>query len=119
MNNEINVISENVPLMENIKSINNVWRTIALLSSSIGFILAIINIIICLLTMKEIKRNRIWCIISIVALIINYIPKVTYAFDGRNDMYMYVIQIIYSIIEIIIFILLIINIVKNRKKEEP
>ena len=84
-----------------------------------NFGLFILNLILCITTMKNIKANRLLCVISIIAMIINYIGTVTYLFDGSNNITYHVLKVIAFIIQIFIFIKLIINIIKNNKKEEP
>jgi len=84
-----------------------------------NFGLFILNIILCFTTMKNIKANRLLCLISIIAIIISYIGTATYSFDGSNNIPYHILKVIAFIIQLIIFIKLIINIVKNKKKEEP
>ena len=84
-----------------------------------NFGLFILNLILFITTMKNIKANRLLCVISIIAMIINYIGTVTYSFDGSNNITYHILKVIAFIIQIFIFIKLIINIIKNNKKEEP
>ena len=110
MNNEINVISENIPLI-----VHSTWQMTALVSRSLIYILAIINIIIYFATIRKVKHNKIWLVLAIFVIIEGTIqPMIGFIYTPYYTMW-----IIGFVIQLIIFIKLIINIVKNKKKEEP
>ena len=98
---------------------------IALMTYSFEFTLFIINIVLCLATIRNIKQNKILLIISIIAVCFAKVFKMITEFAGglegveQNYDGLYIMIIITFIIQLIIFIKLIINIVKNIKKEEP
>lgn len=124
--------SENTRILNHINEIANVGQILNL----IGNALLVINVLLCIFTMKNVKNNKLLRIISIIMSVIILSVCKAYEFIGfgysdladaiqdwnsiQNNATIYLILcIIHFVIQLVIFIELIISIVKNKKKEEP
>ena len=126
MNNEIDSKLQIANIKPKMEVEVNYLSRIGLISYDFGIIMFVVNLLICLITMKNIKKNKILLIVSIVSVFFSNVFKNLRGFAGgletnmqiKNNVDTMSIMIIGTfIIQLLIFIKLIINI-KNKKKEE-
>ena len=129
MNNKIYIDIESLKRgnIYNVVSASTLRFTkIALMSRNCAMILFVLNIVLFLLTKKKTTKSIWLAIVSTIVCggssMINQLCDFSTEFTPNlsNKYYIRIIlEILFCIIQLIIFIKLIINIVKNRKKEEP
>lgn len=129
MNNKIYIDIESLKRgnIYNVVSASTLRFTkIALMSRNCAMILFVLNIVLFLLTKKKTTKSIWLALVSTIVFggssMINQLCDFSTEFTPNlsNKYYIRIIlEILFCIIQLIIFIKLIINIVKNRKKEEP
>ena len=128
MNNEINIDRLKQGNIFIVVPASTLWLTkMALILRNCAMILFVLNIIILLLTKKKTKKSIWLAILSTIVFgvsnnmmnrLCNFSKEFTPNLSKEYHIRV-ILEILFFIIQLIIFIKLIINIVKNKKKEEP